>query len=651
MTAYDILEKFGEYANYDPDQTSFNLLSSNYEYHKACKHITSICNVWDHTGRMAVLYARCVYDNEISDARVKLHDLLIHPEAFKHEQEMYRMFHGEEVEQIENDYIEALNSAMLAMTGRKIIGERDKEKEKQIMYDSIKAVVEQLGSCHEDIYVTSGTPVGEIKNISTKIHLFNYMAECVLTLQNSAPDGAYFCYINNNGTADGYFAIMVKSNGNLFSINDRVGEAYIGQHTNSRNGRWAEEHKGIFPYEQIMTFGDHDYLGYAHTYSVDESKLSLRDMDAKHYIPVLLAIICVINGRNGKTLNEDRVVYLNSMIRGNLESGENENALIALDKTGLIARTTQMLQISFEREKFLHGGYRREFTPNGGTKNQEYVDMYAQDFELKRKPLTMIATNVLESNHEKTTNGIIADATNENRKVHAEFIGSIEQMRKQAYYEARIDLAEHIRINMKKELEAFGGIEAVKKWLDDSLRENIKTIYPILARLYQDWQNEPDGIRKHYHREDDPAWVQEIRIMDDKKPYIRYCLHYNGEKWKKNNWGEDLCPEYYYCPITGNRATIWFEFRIISADDIQHLIGNKELIRPLRNWHSKRYYRAGADSFYGGNPILDAVDAVDFVEPLDGKDVNFNYYIGFSQRGIRKLMKETANIAKGGNKS
>lgn len=647
MEAYDILKAFGEYVNYDPDQKQFNLLSSNYTYHQAGNRITTICDVYDPSGRMAVLYARCVYDDVISGERVKLHDLLLHPEAFDRELNMHKIFHSESVEKIESEYIEALNQATLAMTGRKVIGDRDLESEKKIMYDSIESVVEQLGSCREDVYITSGQPVGKINNISTKIHLFNYMAECVLTLQNNAPDGAYFCYINNNGTADGYFAIMIKSNGNLFSINDRVPEAYIGQHTNSRNNRWADGHKGIFPYEQIMTFGDHDYLGYARKYNIDESKLNLRDMDAKYYIPILLAIICVVNGRVGKVLDDQKLVYLNTLIRGNLGSGEGSTALIALDHTGLIVKTTQALEIHFDRDKFLAGGYAEEFTPRAGTKNQKLVDMYGQDFELKAKPLTMTATNALHSDR-------LTDGTDSGEKaVHAEFIGDINRMRRQAYYEARVELADHIRAKMEKELEAYGTtkseqLKAVTKWFNDAMTENVKNWYPVMARLYRDAlaiDNSPEHVKKDYHRKDDPEWIKMIHILDETDPFVKYAPHFNDAKWKLNLWGERMGPEYYLCPITGNRASIWFEFRAIDSNDVQHFIGNKELIRPLQNWHSSTYRRAGEDFFYGGNPILDAVDAVDFVESaLNGRDyrVDFRYYIGFSKRGMNRLLKELA---------
>ncbi len=36
------------------------------------------------------------------------------------------------------------------------------------------------------------------------------MADCLLSIENS-PDAMYLCYINQYGTADGYFAFVIKA--------------------------------------------------------------------------------------------------------------------------------------------------------------------------------------------------------------------------------------------------------------------------------------------------------------------------------------------------------------------------------------------------------------------------------------------------------
>ena len=150
--------------------------------------------------------------------------------------------------------------------------------------------MDNIGKCNEDVYVNSGKPVLQPETVSTKIHVFNYMSECVIRLQTLAKDGAYVCYISNNGTADGYFAIVIKSNGNIFSVNDRIAEVFIGQHGHSRNGRWAENHKDIFPYEHAVEFSKYDYLGYAENYSINET-VSAYVLPAKTYVSCVLSII------------------------------------------------------------------------------------------------------------------------------------------------------------------------------------------------------------------------------------------------------------------------------------------------------------------------------------------------------------------------
>lgn len=630
MEAFDILKAFGEYTGYDPGQTVFNLLSNNYVYHNAGKVITTICDNYDPTGRMAVLYAKKIYDNVIRESRVKMYDLLTHHEEYLRERQMFDIFNGEDVRRIEKEYMDALNAMITRVTGMKEIGERDLDKERETLYSAIEDVAEQLGRCYEDVYISGDRPVETVTNVSKKILLFNYMADCVLALQNGAPDGAYFCYINNNGTADGYFAIVIKSNGNLFSVNDRVPEAYIGQHTRSRNNRWAEGHMDIFPYNQVLSFSDYDYLGYAQSYSIDESKLEFRDLDASAYIPVILAILCVMNSRAGKMLDPEKQVYMNTLIRSNIENTEEGSALIRLDNTGLIDRTTEALRITFDKEKFLRGGYREEFGHKDRDWNQPFVDMYASDFTPSVKTLSLSAKNSLMSGEE-------------NQEIHAEFIGNMEAMRRQAYYESRIELAEHIRKNMKKELEAAGGLQGLCEWFEAEMRENMPNLLPYIAHVYSNYEKKTkgkfsmSGVAYGYHDENDPDWVRRINVLDY-EPSCWNKLIYN-EPHKEHLYGDRYNITHFICPISGKKANIWFRFNARTTEDIEHFTGC-EVPKILKGWRSESEY-----GFYGGNRILDTVDEVDFVKPFDSLDhnrsISFDYYIGLSKLGINRILKES----------
>lgn len=624
MDSFDILKKFGEYINYNPDQKSFDLMSNDWTFHQAGKTISTICERFDRSGNMAVLYAKKVYLKVLAESRVRLSDVLSHRDLLANEMEMYDLFHGSDVEEIENNYVEALHRTILEITGMKEIGERDLNKEKQVVYDSLEAVTEQLGKCYKDVYINSHLPVGVVKNISTKILLFNYMADCVLTLDSKAPDGAYLCYINNNGTADGYFAIMIKSNGNLFSVNDRVPETYIGQHTRSRNGRWTEGHKDFFPYESIMTFSDYDYKGYASKYNIDESKLCFADLSPEVYVPIILATLCVINDQAGKPLDDKYQVYMNTLMKSNLDPGNM--ALIKLDQNGLIEQTTKLLDIHLDAEKVKDGSYNEEFGIRSSGYGQKLVRYYGQNYTPKDQYLSLKARNALSSGKE-------------DEPVHAEFVGSLDRMRKQAYYEARIDLAKFIQQEHQKELDDFGGPQKVFNWFSEKMRENMPNLYPVLARLYSESEErESDHWRRFIYREDDPKWIRHIRLLSD-KPFILPEFMYN-EPYRSDP--RHYYPDYFLCPLTGTKANIWIEFEALNDSDIAAFTGS-EVVSPLRGWKSSRRYDPD-DSFSCGNPILDVVDAVDFISPLRKTDtvrtIEFNYCIGFSKRGMNRLLKE-----------
>ena len=626
MDPFEILKQFGEYIHYDPDQHKFNLLSNEYTLHKAGDTITTICNRFDSSGRMAVLYAKKVYLKTIADTRLKLVDVLQNRQGLEDEFKMYDVFVGEEVTKIESDYIEALHQTVLRITGKQEIGERDLEQEKKVVYDSLDAVLESLGSCYKDVYVNSHQPVGVVVNISTKILLFNHMADCVLMLENKAPDGAYLCYINNNGTADGYFAIVIKSNGNLFSVNDRVSERYIGQHSNSRNGRWSEGHKDFFPYEAIMTFDDYDYKGYATKYNIDESKLSLADLDPSVYVPIILAILCVINDQVGKVLDDKYQVYMNTLMRSNLERDENSTALIQIDHTGLIEKTTQLLDIHFDPVKMMDGSYNDEFKIHTSGHGQQLVNYWGGGYVIKTRPLSVTARTALSSGEDDET-------------VHAEFVGSLEKMREQAYYEARRDLADYVRDQYQKELDAFGGLEAVEKWFCDAMRQNMPNMLPLLARLYSESKMSTD-YRVLKYREDDPKWIRHIRLITD-RPYAQEQWIY-GKPHKIVTWSGSEYIDYYQDLLTDNKAYIWFSFESYNWSDIEAFTG-QQVCGPLRGWRSE-YRQDMGDAFSCGNPLLDIVDAVDFVKPLtkdkSGYRIKFDYYAAFSKRGMNRLLKE-----------
>ena len=639
MTPDTILQKFMEYVHYEPDQTSFNLLSDSYIFHNACKNIENNALVFDPSGQMAVLYARKVYNEVLRSARVPLLDVLCNEEEYKREKEMYELFNSEEINSIEKNYVEAINSVITKVIGREAIGERDLEKEKENMYQAVEAIVEHLGQCIEEVYVCSGKPVTHPeRNISTRIYVFNYLGECIVNLQSQAPDGTYLCYINQNGTADGYFAIMIKSNGNLFSINDRAQERFIGQHQHSRNGRWAEAHKDdVFPYEFIMKFDNYDYKGYARSYQVQEDKLEFKNIEPAAYTRVILAMFSIANTRNGLVPDKRKQVYTNVLIRGSLSAGE-EKALINIDGTEIIDATTSALSTStakaFDREELLKGNYDKEFETNTSFKgrNQALVSQFAGGFTVESDPL-------------KITTLALTDESGETETSAGEFVGSADEMRRQAYYVIRKNMAAHIRKEIRNEIEKAGGEKAIRKWYEQALVENKSYIEKMLTLFYSRLTYEKD--RYVYVRQpDDPIWFRTIGVDTGKKYAYAYNYKINDYILNPPAEGQEYSNnEYMICPVTGNAANIWFNIRPFNAEILRELAG-KELPTLLKYWKSDRF--TFGDVFgeqYAGNPLLDLCDPVEFVNVYIGdsrwsNNSLFDFYAGYSKRGITRLVKE-----------
>ena len=60
MTTNEILKHWLTYSEYDPEQSSFNLLSTSYLYHKAGKVMTKVME-YDLSGVVALIYTAVIF--------------------------------------------------------------------------------------------------------------------------------------------------------------------------------------------------------------------------------------------------------------------------------------------------------------------------------------------------------------------------------------------------------------------------------------------------------------------------------------------------------------------------------------------------------------------------------------------------------------
>lgn len=668
MNTIEILQKWLNYSNYDPEQTTFNLLSAEYQLHRCNDNIKKISE-YDPSGSLAILYAKNSFENLMKDVSVKVLDVVQNPEFLAEEKEMWNVFNSADVTAIETEILDRIDAIVERVANKKMIGERNRETEKVALFDSIVAVVEDLGNCREDLFLKGGS-ISPAKRISTNIHLFESLADCLLALE-AANDGIYLCYINQGGTADGYFGFYIKSNGSILSVNERIDEAYPGQHKRSRNGRWTENKKyKLFPYDYIFSFADYDYKGYAKKHMIDEEKLAFFNLSPEVYMPLILAMVMLNTKYSNTNVSAMPIKYVDSLLPVNINNQLDSSKELMLINDSAIVTVNKEFKIDMTVEGVKNAEYASRFNKTGCFLEGEnvFVKLYGDDFQLD-------TLSLLEMNkHLKLPSSSLplSSAT-----PNAEFIGTAERMEMIAYMNARNQLAEHIREKIFEEYKSFGERKAVTEWWKKILKEKREKIISLCVKKYFAVQN--------HQVKNMGNWSMRNGNSDEYLCYIDYqldCkssapfgynyfsplsqLHYNS----RGNWDGK-----YLCCITENLASVFFAFRFNDYKEIAEVVGEENVPKIVKGWaRERRCY---------GNPLLSATDPVsdvgtpfergecqknrrywtkenwhnyyfhnskDFpdwltkeplMETIDISPVfDFDFMVGFSKRGFKEILKE-----------
>lgn len=619
-TINHILNKFAEYTDFDTNQTSFNLLSSTYEFHKAGKLIETLLSEYDPSGMFGVLYAKSVFESVMKDSRVEVYKLLQNPELLKEEIEMHTLFNGEEIKEVERLLLDSIKRIFEKITKDKRLGENDLNVDSVLK--QLPSVLKNLQKLNVDVFKKDGIP-GKINNISTKIHVFETYAECALATEK-AEDGLYLCFVSANNSADCFFAFMYKSNGTMFAINDRIDETYIGQHSHMRNARWTEDKADdIFPYDYIFKYSNHDYKGYATTYEINEEKLSIYELGEDVFIPIILTMILVINKYKDR-MPEEPIHYISSLTVSPSELLETTE-LLDVSKSE-IAAITRSINLSYDMEKLLNGTYADEFAyPEGVTYtkekehakfnnyNQALVDRYGKDFVPN-------VADIFKGN-------LLCLMDKENKEYEAEFVGTEQKFRLQLYYQMRKQLAEHIKEKMAKEYEDFGGASGVEKWFMSLMKDRIEELIKFAMSI------EPQFIEKQCSSLD----FNDVRvtISNEKNDMPNPYYHLNTAEGVVGQWYDRVDA------VTGKPLTYGFRFEPLNEKGISFLTGIN--VSELPGF--MQIYRNDSGK-YNGNSILNIVDYVSAIKsPLNDRsyierEYKFNCAICFAKSHWNQIKKE-----------
>lgn len=603
MTTQEILQHWLDYTKYDPNQKSFNLLSSNYAFYRASKAMSAVME-FDPTGTIAVLYAKEVFLQICKEQSVSLFDLLSGeiPEL-KDGKTMWDIFMSDDFSVVEKQFLDAIDSLTSKVVGVKPIGERDLEKERAALFDSIVSVTEELTICKTSLYLKGG-PIQPIKNFSTSIHVFERLADCLLALEQ-APDGVYLCYITSGGTADGYFGFYIKSNGTILSLSERIDEAFPGQHRNSRNGRWSEEKKyNLFPYNFMFSFSEHDYLGYAKNHIIDDSQLAFCNLEPEAYMPIILAMVMIANKFAEADISKMPVMLVDSLFQRNLETALPESKALVIPSDSALAAVSRNYVPEMTTEDILGTDMAKKLTDpsrlyyeRGSFETTEniFVKLYGKGFELDASKLLVSDPHLkmLTAEERRANPDLIPNA---------EFIGSADRMEVIAYMQGRQQLAEYIRKQMFQEYIGAGGAEGIEKWWRNALQERKDEIFSLCIRKYLK-ENEPG--------------LEYIRFGENSRgPYYGSMGAVNPyNEWKRTKEGRrtnDLL-----CPVTGAATSIAFLIQPDNWLELQELFG--EIPKILKGWTRHGHNRRG-------NSLLDATDPVfDVGTPFENREQQLNH--------------------------
>lgn len=640
MTREEIIQHWLKYSEYDPDQKSFNLLSANYRMNRICEGMKKIL-AFDPSGTLAILYAKRGFLQMCEDVRITMLDVLGSPESFAEDKEMWDIFNSPDIAVFEEEFLNRLDALVTQTVPTKQLGERNRDAERLSLSRSIEFVVEEMTGLREDLFLRGGV-LGPITHFSTHIHAFDSLAQCLLALE-SAQDGMYLCYVASNGTADGNFGFYIKSNGSLLSVNERVNEAYPGQHKCTRNGRWQDAKKvNLFPYHYIFDYMDHDYKGYPGKQVISDEKLGFFALGADVYIPLLISMILLGEKYAGTDPSGMELKYVDSLLPKNIAlPTPGTQALVVSNKSALAAVnagyeptvTTDDIITNRYGKKYKLAPENRRNSETIGTAHHPndvelFTQLYGEGFVLNTDKL-LLADPLLKALPAE-------ELAKTDLTPNCEFVGTRERLDLIAYQQGRAQLAAYIRSRMLEEYEQFGGVSGVNAWLQESIRKNAERLYSLCAQKYIEKKDvNGQGAGENREKRLDIIYFEESSLIQG---YCQEAYPLNKPKMQVNCYGGATKSGKWLCPITYSVASMYFQFYPNNWRDLEFLFGEGNVPKAVIGWRNDGH-------FCYGNPLLNVTDPVTEIGTLlEDREirwrVDFSFRIGFSKRGLAKLVAE-----------
>lgn len=682
MEAIEIFKKWLAYTEYDPGRNTIMLGSLAGDYH-FCNQTISKFMPYNPSGEIAVLYAKHQFRKIMAEKRLNAFSVIDSPEQLQSHIDMWNLFCSEEVQSIERGVLNDLSELLGKVIPAKMLGQRDMEAERNALLGAVDAVVEALDKCNVDLFLKGG-PIQRISNFSTRIHVFNQLAECLLMLEASQ-DGIYLCYIKDFDSVDGYFGFYLKSNGTILSINERINEAFPGEHKLRRNNRYAEAKQyDLFPYSYIFSFDETaaDYKGYATSHVIDEDRLAFFNLKPQAYLPLVIAMALLRNRYENFDVADMPLQFVDSLLPVNLALPLPGTEALAVRDTSMIARVNRELRLDFTTEDIMNGSfndllgrpktvYDPIYEPHLNYKPGEeniFIQVYGDGFELDPSKL-------MESNrHLKAMTS--AELATTKLTPNAEFVGSAERMKQIAYKNGRQQLAEYIRDKMFQEYTAIGGSPVIQVWWEKALLDARDKVLAMCVERYRNGEDNPI-----------PVGPGKFSVQMHLEVGNFFRSGFSAKQYPFNKWPtrKSGAPDYNrpLCCITGQKASHYFVFTVDSYEQMRVLVGAESVPGILTGYKRMGHRASGNSSLQVTDPITGvgtpfekeeyrvnrrlwskgSWDSYYFTDPdarPNNKDpwwtfvpdsappyssvIDFNFIIAFSKRGLAKLLRGESGL-------
>lgn len=594
MQPVEIIKSFVTYADYDPERHKFVFGSNIYKLHTICQNVQNFLE-FDPTGTTAVVYIKKAYKEFLSTLTINAISLFENPDIMAQEKAIWDMLNSPDVTQIERNMVEVINKAVEKINAGHLLGTRDINKEIEALEEALSSVVTSIQKCNRELYIADDT-IKSITNFGNRIYVFQNLTDCILSLEANAKDGIYLCYIDYNHSADGYFGYFVKSNGNIFSLNDKVIENFPGQHEVSRNASWTDrKNTNLFPYDAVFDYSNYDYKGYATRFDIQDDKLNFMNLGPDVYMNIVAAMTLIANRYENTSVSDMKQVYCNTLLENNIQSYISDGNLPAVIANSAIATINRQAKITLTTEDIVSAKCVEEFNNADAyyergqfpEENSMFVEMYGDGFEFDKPSATSLSTQIT----------LYSNDTNSRE----EFTSTKGHMRVIAYKQGRQQLAEYIRDKMNEELRNFGGVDGVWNWFDEAVHKNQDKIQELFLKI---WANAE-------LTEEESALKECIGIGETDDNYSGY-LPFNEPISIPGRLGKRTV-----CPFTQKTPSVRIWFSPKDWTDIERLLGPVPKI--VKGWHYDNYSRGY------GNPILSATDAVSFIgTPFERKECRLN---------------------------